>query len=92
MQSENIIIMHVTIFQSYNQPTERNEEGKKRRAKKDLWDKEKRKRARNSSEAHGLPAIVCNHKASGLCSADELTAEDVQGRNISFHCNQCFAK
>lgn len=53
--------------------------GRKRVRNPNQWDKNKRKYARNSSEAHPNPRISCNHlgKEIKFCKVSNLSEEDV---------------
>lgn len=57
-----------------------SERGAKRKLQASLWVKNVKRDARNNAAARPKPSIACQHRNSRMCSADELTQQDIESK------------
>ncbi len=64
-------------------PTE-TDRGARKRADPEKWLKNVKSKIRNSKEVRPAPpGIACHHEDLDHCSANKLTPDDIQGKQIS---------
>jgi hypothetical protein len=59
-----------------------NGRGVRKRAKPEKWIKDIKRSIRNSKEVRPPLRIACTHVDREFCSANQLTHEDVEGKEI----------